>query len=69
MQPYGFIENRGQVHAQDNTQSPIRFVYTAQSGLNVQVHEGGFSYDAYQIVRDTLIVDPKTPKPLIIEFY
>lgn len=62
MQPYGFIENRGQIHTQDNATSPIRFVYTAQSGLNVQVHEGGFSYDAYQIIRDTLIVDPKTKK-------
>ena len=62
MQPYGFIENRGQIHTQDNTTSPARFVYTAQSGLNVQVHEGGFSYDAYQIIRDTLIVDPKTKK-------
>lgn len=62
MQPYGFIENQGQIHTQDNTTSPIRFVYTAQSGLNVQVHEGGFSYDAYQILRDTLIVDPKTKK-------
>lgn len=62
MQPYGFIENQGQIHTQDNTTSPTRFVYTAQSGLNVQVHEGGFSYDAYQIIRDTLIVDPKTKK-------
>ncbi len=62
MQPYGFIENRGQIHTQDNTTSPARFVYTAQSGLNIQVHESGFCYDAYQILRDTLIVDPKTKK-------
>lgn len=62
MQPYGFIENRGQIQTQDNTSSSARFVYTAQSGLNVQVHGGGFSYDAYQIIRDTLIVDPKTKK-------
>lgn len=57
MQPYGFIENRGQIHTQDG--SPAQFVFTAQGGLNVQVHERGLSYDAYQVLRDTTIIDPK----------
>jgi len=60
MQPYGFIENRGQIHTQDGSPAPAQFVYTAQGGLNVQVHEWGLSYDAYQVLRDTTIIDPKT---------
>lgn len=60
MQPYGFIENRGQIHAQDGSTAPAQFVYTAQGGLNVQIHAWGLSYDAYQVLRDTTIIDPKT---------
>lgn len=44
---YGFIENKGQIHDQNNKPNPsVKYLLNTQ-GMNVQLREGGFSYDTY----------------------
>ncbi len=59
MQPYGFVENKGQVLTQDGSPSSALFLYNAQRGLKVQIHAEGFSYDAYQSNGDTTFIDQR----------
>jgi hypothetical protein len=60
MQPYSFVENKGQILTQDGSPSPALFLYSAQRGLKVQIHARGFSYDAHQSTGDTTIIDQRS---------
>jgi len=45
----GFIENKGQIIDQDNQLNPAVLYLLNTPGFNVQLREGGFSYDVYRI--------------------
>jgi len=48
---YGFIENKGQVTDQHHNPNPAVMYLLNGNGLNVQVKQGGFSYDIFTIER------------------
>ena len=48
---YGFIENKGQVTDQHHKPDPAVMYLLNGNGLNVQVKQGGFSYDIFTIDR------------------
>jgi len=43
----GFIENKGQIHDQNNHSNPSVLYLLNGSGMNVQLRKTGFSYDTY----------------------
>jgi gliding motility-associated-like protein len=54
MGPHGFMANEGQVVDQENrTNTSVKYLLSAQNGLNVQVRAKGFSYDTYQVQQAT----------------
>jgi hypothetical protein len=45
---YGFIENKGQIHDQNNNANPdVKYLLCLGNGMNVQLKANGFSYDTY----------------------
>ena len=50
----GFIENKGQIIDQNNSPNPAVKYILKTPGLNVQLRNGGFSYDVYNITRITV---------------
>jgi len=46
---YGFMENKGQIHDQNNKTNPeVKFLLCLSNGMNVQLRSHGFSYDTYR---------------------
>ena len=45
-----FIENKGQIIDQDNKPNPAVLYLLNTPGMNVQLREGGFSYDLYSVI-------------------
>jgi len=46
----GFTENKGQFYDQDNrSNSDVRYLFSGLQGLNIQLKNNGFSYDAYSV--------------------
>lgn len=45
----GFVENKGQVYDQNYKPNPsVKYLFTGNNGLNVQLKSTGFSYDTYR---------------------
>jgi len=46
---YGFIENAGQIHDQNNKANlEVKYLLCMENGMNVQLKTHGFSYDTYR---------------------
>lgn len=59
----GFVANKGQIHDQFNKPNPgVLFLYTSP-GLNVQLKQDGFAYDAYSVVERP--EDEEAQNPLV----
>lgn len=57
----GFVANKGQIHDQFNKPNPsVLFLYTSP-GLNVQLKQDGFAYDAYSVVERPEDKEAKNP--------
>jgi gliding motility-associated-like protein len=57
-QPNGFIENKGQVVDQKGRpNSKVKYLLNT-NGLNVQLKAGGFSYDIYEMEKQTAVLQP-----------
>ncbi len=56
---YGFIENKGQIHDQNNKANPdVKYLLCLGNGMNVQLKANGFSYDTYKTeVKEKFIDD------------
>lgn len=46
---FGFIENKGQIHDQNRQPNTSVKYLLSNKGLNLQLRNGGFSYDAYMV--------------------
>ena len=59
---YGFIENKGQIIDQNNKLNPaVLYLYNG-FGMNVQLKQTGFSYEAIKIIPGLPTTSPKSPK-------
>jgi hypothetical protein len=54
----GFIENKGQIHDQNNKPTPEVKYLLCTAGINVQLKTNSFSYDSYSIEERKKEIDP-----------
>ncbi|HNW69928.1 MAG TPA: SBBP repeat-containing protein [Bacteroidales bacterium] len=73
--PYGFIENKGQIHDQNyKANSAVKYLLCLGNGMNIQLKANSFSYDTYKAdVKEknaTIETDKMTPeKEILFNFH
>jgi len=57
----GFIQNKGQVYDQNyKPNASVKYLFTSNKGLNVQLKQTGFSYDTYVVERKPVEKDTRS---------